>query len=111
MALVQTSDLDAARARARAIVRESSRILKHKDCLESFLDDKFKSVTKCPQCGGILPELMLKHGNREYVFTCTKIIEDEKLVDETDYATFSLYAQTLNPKIAALIRKLKDPEC
>ena len=47
----------------------------------------------CPNCGGILPELMFNFEGKEYWFTCYMIREDGKIIAETDYENFAGYCR------------------
>lgn len=60
--------------------------------LRFFLSESLKSATKCPECGGILPDLCIAHRGRAYLFTCTKIEENGKVLAETDYARLSAHS-------------------
>jgi hypothetical protein len=85
----------------------SGRVLLNEDVLLRFLEDNFKTISYCSACGSILPELVLIHNSRKYVFTCIEIGEDDKPVLTTDYGRFSEYVQTLNPRRTTPMRKLE----
>jgi hypothetical protein len=54
---------------------------------------KISSVSHCPNCGGLLPEIGFKYEGLTYHFTCYKIKKEEKAIVETDYAKLAHYHQ------------------
>ena len=57
------------------IAPKSSKILKW---LREFMKKDLADLKHCPNCGGILPELMFIFEGKEYWFTCFKIKENGK---------------------------------
>lgn len=51
--------------------------------LASYLRNN--SFPSCPNCGGLLPELVITDKEKTYAFTCTTIAENDKFIRQTDY--------------------------
>lgn len=60
--------------------------------LRFYLSKSLVTPIKCSECGGILPDLCIAHKGRAYLFTCTKIEENRKVLAETDYARLSAHS-------------------
>jgi hypothetical protein len=43
------------------------------EALETYLGELFSKAETCPDCGGILPELILDCDGKQYYFTCYEI--------------------------------------
>lgn len=54
----------------------------------------------CPNCGGIVPNLRIKHQGFTFDFVCIKISYGKQVLDETDYEKLGEYckAETLRRK-------------
>lgn len=59
--------------------------------LRFFLDESLKSRVKCLNCGGIIPDLCITHNGKGYLFTCTRIEENGKVIAETDYPKLAVH--------------------
>lgn len=54
---------------------------------------------RCPNCGGLLPEIVFHTADRDFLFTCTQIAGKEgKVIAETDYKLMENYLQASNNK-------------
>lgn len=50
-----------------------------------------KEHEHCSLCGGVVPELRVKWGDKEFRFTCTKVTEGRETLFETDYKKLAEY--------------------
>jgi len=59
--------------------------------LREFMKKDLANLKHCPNCGGILPELMFSLEGKEYWFTCFMIRKDDETVAKTNYVKFGGY--------------------
>lgn len=60
--------------------------------------EKIAASKKCPNCGGLVPELYLNYKGKEYFLTCYQIVENDKLIAQTDYKKFAKYCTLISEK-------------
>jgi hypothetical protein len=62
--------------------------------LAGAIYDIWKNRKKCPNCGGIVPEITVEWEGRQYRFTCYKIVSKKsgKTLLETDYKKLAHYS-------------------
>jgi hypothetical protein len=70
------------------------------------IQDIWKNRKKCPNCGGIVPEITVQWEEREYRFACWKIVSKKsgKTLLETDYKKLAHYSASP----VALQRQLEE---
>ena len=58
----------------------------------------WKDRKKCPNCGGIVPEIHVEWKGRQYQFTCYKIVslKSGKVLLKTNYKKFGEYCKRLS---------------
>lgn len=78
-----------------------------KKTLREYLQTLFATATNCPTCGGFTKEIAFEFEDKEYFFTCYKIVGRGKTIAETDYDKFGDYCKGKGKKAN---QKRKNPE-
>ena len=59
--------------------------------LTSAIDNLFKKRSKCPNCGGIMPEINVLYKGKMFKFACYDIVRGRKSILKTDYEKLGKY--------------------
>jgi hypothetical protein len=78
-----------------------NRLTKQFGDLKKWLEKIFANPQRCPNCGGLKYDVVIKHGGIEFHFGLWKIMDkrnegEDKIIAETDYKKLSRYAKRMS---------------